>query len=155
MGNFKNDLKKGKEWEDRVLEVLTENWIYAIKNPSEKEMDILFPQIWAEIKTDEYAQFSWNFYIEFECNWKPSWLFRHERLLLKDWIHTDKRRIFLLDANDLKGVVLEKIEDCRANKSNTSKGFRVVEQWWDWGRTKWLLIPIKEMEKLAYKIFNY
>lgn len=155
MGTFVNDLKKGKEWEERVLEVLIQNWFKLIKNPVEKEIDLLIIEAGIEVKKDEYAQFSGNFYIEFECNWKPSWLFRPEKYHLRYWAHTDWVHIYLLDADQFKEFVLSWIMRCRANKSNTSKGFKVIEQWGNWWRSKGLLIPIPEMEKLAYKIFNY
>lgn len=157
MGLFKDDLIKWKEGEERVLEILIENWFNLIKNPKEKEMDLLIIDNvpWIEVKTDEKAQYSWNFYIEFECNGKESWLFRPEKYHLKYWAHTDKVKLYLLEWDQFKTYVSEKIANCRSNKSNTRKWFRVVEFWGNWGLSKWLLIPRKIMEEIAYKIYSY
>lgn len=155
MWNFQEDLKKWKEWEERILQVLIENWFKLIQNPKEKELDLLIINGWIECKKDEKAQFSWNFYIEFECNWKPSWLFRPEEHELKWWAHTDWLLIYLLEANEFKIFVSNKIDECRNNKSNTSKGYKVIESGGNWGRTKGLLIPVKDMGWLARKVFNY
>jgi len=154
MWNFKDDLIEGKEMEVKVMNLLNENWFNLIQNPNEKEMDLLIINEWIEVKSDKYAKHSWNFYIEFECNWKPSWLLRDERVVLKYWAHSDWERLFLLDWFKFTKLVLEKIELCRDNKSNTSKGFRVVENWGNWWRTKGLLFPVEEMAKVATFTYN-
>lgn len=151
---FSEDLTKWLVAEGKVLSVLS--WEFnLVKNPNDRWIDLLIIDWWIEVKLDEYAQFSWNFYVEFECNNKPSWLFKEEEYRLKYWAHTDGIRVYLLIADDFKEFVSEKILNCRDNKSNTSKWFRVVEQWWNWWRTKGLLIPAKEMEQIAYKIYEY
>lgn len=154
MWNFKDDLAKGKQMEVVAMEIISrELGLNLIANPKEKEMDIIIIEKWIEIKLDAYAIHSGNFYIEFECWWKPSWLFREEKLDLRWWWHSNWEELLLLDWKELKEFVLEKIEACRANKSNTSKGFKVIEAWWNWGRTKGLLFPVEEMKKIAKHIF--
>lgn len=154
MGNFREDLVKGKQMENIAMEIINRELnLWLVPNPKEKEMDLV-PNWWVEIKLDEYAKYSWNFYIEFECNGKPSWLFREEQLHLRWWWHSNWEELLMLDWDELKEFVLEKIEACRANKSNTSKGFKVIEAWWNWGRTKGLLFPVEEMKKIAKHIFK-
>lgn len=140
--------------EETVMDLLNKNWFNLIQNPIEKEMDLLVVSEGIEVKFDVSAYKYWNFYIEFECNGKPSWLFREEAVKLAFWAHTDWVNLYLLEGDKLKRIVKEKIELCRANSSNTSKWFRVVENWWDWWRSKGLLYPIKEIEKEAKFIYK-
>lgn len=154
MWNFAEDLIKGKEMEVIAMNILIDNWFNLIQNPKEKEMDLIIHcKKWIEIKLDEYAKYSWNFYIEFECNWNPSWLFREEDLKLEYWGHSDWINLYLLNGDKLKNWTLDLIERCRNNKTNTHKWFRVVESWWNWWRTKWLLVPVEELAKIADNIF--
>ena len=155
MWNFAEDLIKWKEAEKRIMDLLNENWFNLIQNPIEKEIDLLIINGGIEIKKDEYAKKSWNFYIEFECNWKPSWLYRPEKHKLIWWVHTDWEKVYMVYWDKLKNYVKNKIEECRLNTTLTSKWFRVVEQWWNWWRTKGLLFPLKEMEIIADNLFNY
>jgi len=154
LGNFKNDLKKWKEMEVKVMNILNTDWFNVIQNPIEKEMDLLIITEWVEVKHDEYAQYSWNFYIEFECNWKPSGLFREERVGLAYWAHSDWINVYLVNWKLLKEWVLNLISKCRDNKTNKHKCFRVVENWGDWGRTKGLLVPVGKLGEIAEKIYN-
>jgi len=155
MWNFQEDLKKWKEYEEKAMNLLNDNWFNLISNPEKKGMDLLMLENGIEIKVDEKSKFTWNFYIEFECNWKPSGIFREETINLKWWWHSDWERLFLLSGDQLKKWVTEKIDNCRANKSLTSKWTRVVEFWWNWGRTKGLLIPIQQFEELSEKIYTF
>jgi len=157
MGNFITDLKKGKEMEVRVMNLLNSNWFNLIQNPIEKEMDLLYNQdksLGIEVKFDSYAQHSWNFYIEFECNWKPSWLLREESVELEYWAHSDWVRVFLIKWDKLMQRVLGWVEKCRANKTNKHKQFRVVENWGNWGRTKWLLVPVEMLESISDFVYT-
>lgn len=140
--------------EAKVLSILEEDWHFLIPNPNKKWMDLLIIEKGIEVKYDEYAQYSWNFYIEFECNWKPSGIYKNDGIKLKYWCHSDGNKVFLLDGKKLQQYVEEKIIECRANKSWTSKGFKVIENWWNWWRTKGLLVPVKEIEKQAKKIYH-
>lgn len=138
-----------KDIHNKFHSIYWKNW-YAISAFDEFKKRLK----WIEVKLDAYAIHSGNFYIEFECNGKPSWLFREEHLHLRWWWHSNWEELLMLDWDELKEVVLEKIEACRANKTNTSKGFKVIEAWWNWGRTKGLLFPVEEMKKIAKHIFK-
>ena len=153
MWNFAEDLIKGKEMELIAMNVLIEDWFNLIQNPKKKEIDLIIIQKWIEIKFDEYAKYSWNFYLEFECNWKPSWLFREEELHLEYWGHSDWDNLYLLNGDKLKEWTSDLIEKCRNNKTNTHKWFRVIESWWNWWRTKWLLVPVQELANISDKIY--
>ena len=150
---FEEDLKKWEALELKVIETLSSEF-NLIKNPDKKGIDLLIIEDWIEVKMDEYAKYSGNFYIEFECNNKPSWIFKDESIRLRYWAHSDWDNIYLIDWHTLKTWVQEKIDLCRINKSNTSKWFKVIENWGNWGRSKGLLVPVKELESLALKIYK-
>lgn len=149
MNKFQRDLESGMELEVKVLSTLNENWFNLIKNPDKKGMDLLILENWIEVKRDEAAMKTWNAYIEYECNWVASWIFKKEAINLKYWAHSLETWTFLLfDWKTFRKFVKDKIADCNANKSKTSKWFRIVSGW-DWNRTKGLLVPVHEMAKLA------
>lgn len=154
MWNFTEDLKKGEEMEETVISILNLNWFNLMKNPDKKWIDLLIIEEWIEVKLDWYAEFSWNFYIEFECNGKPSWILKDEKVKLKYWVHSDSKKLYILKWDEFKSWVELKISDCRANKSLTSKWFRLIESWGNWWRSKGLLVPVSEMEKQAEIIYN-
>lgn len=154
MWNFTEDLKKGKEMELKVMSLLNNNWFNLIQNPVEKEMDLLIIEKWIEVKFDEYAQYSWNFYIEFECNWKPSGLLREEKVELEYWAHSDWDKVYLTKWDELKQWVLDLVQRCRANKTLKHKQFRVVENWGNGWRTKWLLVPVSELENQSKYVYQ-
>lgn len=141
MNKFINDLASWKEWEERVLNILRENWYKVSKNDNERWVDLLLT-FWIEVKTDLASIKTWNFYIETMCNWKTSWIFKEEEYPVAYWAITDKIKVYLLDIDDL-------IEEIKTKKH------RVITNWWDWWRSQWVLIPVKCIEKLAYNIFNY
>lgn len=152
MGTFIEDLAKGEKMEEKAIDILNNNWINVIKNPDKKWMDLLLLENWIEIKFDEYAIYSWNFYIEFECNSKPSWIFKEEKINLKYWGHSDGKELFLLEGKSFRRWVAERIEEAREkNTSLSSDWFMVVEKWWNGWRTKWLVLKVELLKKQAYK----
>lgn len=155
MGKFEEDLIKGEKMENKAIDILNKNWFNVIKNPDKKGMDLLLLENWIEIKFDEYAQYSWNFYIEFECNWNPSWIFKKEQVFLKYWGHSDWKKLFLLDGKRFKRWVSDKIIDARENWASLNKEwYMVVEKWWNWWRTKWLVLKVDLLKKQAIKEYN-
>jgi hypothetical protein len=149
MWNFKDDLIKWKNAEIRLMNRLNEMWWYIIQNPNERELDLILCDKWIEVKLDDKSLYTWNFYIEFEYNWKPSWIFREEKIHLAFWRQCTTEKCYIVPWSKLKEYVAVMIDECRANKSLTSCWIRLVENWWNWGRTKWLLIPIKEFEYMS------
>ena len=154
MNKFQKDLEQWKEMEERVMNLLNNNWFNLIQNPNEKEMDLLIIEKGIEIKYDVSAEKYWNFYIEFECNWIPSGLYKQESVSLSYWAHTDWKTLYLLNGKTFRRWAGEKIVLCRGNKSLTHKWFRVVENWWDWWRTKGLLVPVEKLKEQADLIYN-
>jgi len=155
---FKADLARWMAFEEVVLSTLNASWYNLIKNPNEKGIDLLEISGWYEVKADHYNFHKniedGNAYIEFEAYWKPSWIFKNEDYNLSKWIHSlSPTEIIMLDGRKFRRWIAEHIELCERNKSLTSKWFRIVN-WWDWKRTKGLLVPAKELRKQAEKIFN-
>lgn len=153
MWKFKDDLNMWKEMEVKVMNLLNWKWFNLIENPNEREMDLIIIEKWIEVKYDIGAKRTWNFYIEFECNWTPSWLFRKEQIMLQYWAQTDWDNVFLVEWRKLKRWVLQKINECKWNKSLTSKWARLIEAGWNWWRTKWLVVPVWQIEELSSFIY--
>lgn len=155
MGKFKEDLERGRKMEEKAMDILNNNWFNVIKNPDKKWIDLLLLENWIEIKFDKYAKVSGNFYIEFECNGTPSWIFKEEEFILKYWGHSDGDNLFLLEGKKFKKWVAKKIKEAREQKSSLpSHGFMVVEKWWDGWRTKWLVLKVDLLKKQAYKTYK-
>lgn len=155
MGNFKEDLVKGEEMEAKAIKALKSDWINVIKNPDKKGMDLVLLENGIEVKFDEYAKYSWNFYIEFECNSRPSWIFKEENINLKYWLHSDWEELFLLDGEEFKQWVKNKIEEARVEKATLkTHWFMVVENWWNWWRTKWLVLKVDLLKDKAIKVYS-
>lgn len=149
MWNFKEDLEKWEKFEDSVIDLLSSIGYKLIKNPDKKGIDLLLVKWGIECKMDEYAQYSWNFYIEYECNWKPSWIFKEEKHILKYWAHSDWKEVLILDWLMFNHFVKEKIKLCMQNKTLTYKWYRIIEQGWNGWRTKGLLVPIQNMYEIS------
>lgn len=77
---------------------------------------------------------TWNIFIEFECNGKPSWLFNYN-----NWINLfaywNNKEFYLFNNNKLKKLIKQFIEN---------KTYRVINAW-DWFRVKWMIIPIVDL----------
>ena len=158
MTKFEDDLKRGMDFEQQVLNVLNKDSVKYIKNPDEKWIDLLEISGGVEVKADHYNFHknikNGNAYIEFESYWKPSGIFKEEAYDLKRWIHSvSPESFFILHWKKFRKWIREKIEACNANSSNTSKGFRTVN-WGDGNRTKGLLVPVAELEKQAFSYYN-
>jgi len=155
---FKEDLLKGEEVEQLVIEALNKEGVRVIKNPDEKWMDLLeVKPHWMEIKADHYNHNNWkdwekgNAYIEYECYGNPSWIMKKEKHELGKWIHSfAPYQAFVFNGKYLRTFVVNTIEKCSKNKSNTYKGCRLVS-WWDWKLSKGLLIPVEQFKALAEK----
>jgi hypothetical protein len=152
--NFKECLEKWENMERLVCDILNKNWISVILNPSKEWMDLILLENWIEVKVDEYSKKSWNFYIEVECNNKASWIFKDEALNLKYWCHSDWDVVYVIDWPTLKSFVTDKINLCKSNKTLRHREFRFVSEWWDWWRSKWLLIPVSIIREISlYQLY--
>ena len=145
--SFASDLEEWKEIEVKVMSLLNNNWFNLIQNPNKKEMDLIILEKWIEVKYCRRAKETWNFYIEYECNWNPSWIFREEKLDLEYWGHTDWETLYLIVWYQLKKFInsileWEKIEWIK------------LTNWWDWWKTKWVLVPIRIIDELSIIKFN-
>lgn len=151
---FRDDLERWKEVEWMVLHSLLDKWLKVIPNPNEKWIDLLIILWWIEVKLDNYSLHSGNFYIEFECNWKQSWIFKEEQFPLTCWAQCTSEMCYLVDWVKLRNFIEQEIINCRANKTLTSKWIRLVENWWNWWRTKGLLIPVERFNELCFTTIN-
>lgn len=141
MGQFLKDLENGKEYEHKVLEIVqslypSETWA---SNTEPRWVDIVSNKgKTIEVKSDRMAMTTWNFFIEVECNGKPSWINAYSNMDVYAYvINTD---VYLFNRQKL----LKAIED---------NNFRRVKGW-DWWRVTWVLIPITVGEQLASKIIQ-
>lgn len=140
-GTFLKDLNEGKEFEHRVLEIIRQN--YPLEkwesNTIQKGVDIV-SSWWKtiEVKYDRLASTTWNLFIEISCNWVPSWINKYTSIsVLAYWIED---KLYLFNVQKLK-------------ESISSNNFRIVKGW-DWYRSQWVLIPIKDWTLISSKIIN-
>lgn len=76
---------------------------------------------------------TWNIFIEFECNWKPSWIYKYNPLPL--FAYWCDEYFYLFDWKRLQEI---------AKGLLISKEYRIIS-WWDGWRSKWILIPIRDL----------
>lgn len=127
---FVSDLAKGQEYEQKVLEIIQreypqENWT---KNTQTKWVDIVSE--WdktIEVKSDFQASQTWNFFIEVECNGKPSWIFAYTSITVLAYVIIDV--VYLFNIERLKEFI-------------TLHPLRKVK-WWDGWRSVGILLPIQ------------
>jgi len=145
--SFVNDLEEGKQYENRVLAFLDKSYpnMRLSKNPSRLGIDLVSPLgMNVEVKFDRRMDTTWNIFIEYECNWKPSWIFKYDYIhLFAYWNNT---KFYLFSWHKLK-------KDIR--RFLNSNEYRIVS-WGDGWRVKWVLIPIKDLvtKQIAVRVFN-
>lgn len=129
-------MKEGNTYEARVLSFLAKSYpnMKLAKNPSRLGIDIISPY-WAnvEVKFDRMMDTTWNIYIEYECNWKPSWIYKYSFLHL--FAYWNNSYFYLFSWNKLQKIVRGFIQ---------SKEYRIVK-WGDGWRSWGILIPISEL----------
>lgn len=139
---FLKDLEEGKEFEHRVLAIVRQNYPSEkwVCNPIKKWVDIVSSGgKTIEVKYDRMAQKTWNFFIEVECNGKPSWINAYDNIdVLAYWI---EGVVYLFNIAKLKEAI-------SIQKFRTIKG-------WDWWRVTWVLIPIPIGITISSKIIHY
>lgn len=149
MSKFLDDLARGKEMELIVMELLKEKINKnLIINPHNKWVDILIIKGWIEVKFDSKAQVTGNFYVEYECNKKPSWIFKEEEYNLEYWCHTDWITLYVVRWDTLKDFITYNIK-------NPQKEIGIkLTNWGDGFKTKGVLIPINIMDDLSIHKFT-
>lgn len=134
--SFVKDLEEGNTYEARILAFLVKSYpnMRLAKNPDRLGIDLL--SIYGanvEVKFDRQMESTWNIFIEFECNWKPSWIFKYNPLPL--FAYWCDNYFYLFKGQELQKLALSFIE---------SKEYRIIS-WWDGWRSKWILIPIRDL----------
>ena len=152
--SFKSDLEKGEEMEQVVIEVLSADWIQLIKNPDNRGADLLIVTDSIEVKLDDMSNKTGNFFLEYECNWKKSGVYKEEEVPVKWWAHSDWNKILLISMKFLIRWVSNRVDECNKNKTKTSRWARIIQSWGDWGRVTGLVVPKEELENIAYKTYN-
>lgn len=134
--SFIRDLEEWQLYESRILDFLAKSYpiMRLAHNPKRLDIDLLSPLgVNVEVKFDRRMEETGNIFIEFECNWKRSWIFKYDNLHI--FAYWNNNEFFLFNANKLKKDIAKFIED---------KTYRVVS-WGDGWRSKWVLLPIKDL----------
>lgn len=143
--SFVNDLAFWKENEHTVLEIvqrLFPEWKWKL-NIEKKWVDILSWdwKLSIECKVDRKAMTTWNVFIEIECNWKPSWIYKY------DWVnvltYSFGNIVYIINIKLLKQLI-----------ETRNSEFKKIKCWDGW-RSVGYLIPISEIRKITHKIINY
>lgn len=139
--SFVKDLAEGREFEHRVIEILSttyplDKWE---SNTEKKGIDIISK--WGkavEVKYDKKAHLTWNLFIEIQCGDKQSWLYAYDKM--DCYAYGTVNKLYLFNIGILKEAI-------------ATTNFRKVK-WGDGWRVHWVLIPIKDAEQLASNIIN-
>lgn len=134
--SFIGDLEEWWLYESRILDFLAKSYptMKLAKNASILDIDLI-SQYGAnvEVKFDRQMGRTWNIFIEFECNNKPSWIFKYNPLPI--FIYWNNDYFFLFEGTKLQKLISELI---------ISWEYRIVS-WGDWWRSRWILIPIWDL----------
>jgi hypothetical protein len=129
---FVKDLETGKGYEKKALELIQKKYPKAfIQDGYFLEWDIYIPEIdmGVEVKSDAQYKKTGNFYVEYECNDKPSGIATTKAKYY--YIYLDK--LYILKTEDLK-------DKCR-KYLNTKKDKKGGDNM----ASKGIIIPINEL----------
>ena len=129
---FVKDLETGKVYEKKALELIQKKYPKAfIQDGYFLEWDIYIPELdmGVEVKSDAQYQKTGNFYVEYECNGKPSGIATTKSKYY--YIYLDK--LYILKTEDLK-------DKCR-KYLNTKKDKKGGDNM----ASKGIIIPIQEL----------
>ncbi len=149
MWNFRKDLELGNEYEELIVDLLNsyfhrKNHLY-FRNEDNKWVDILSTSnIWIEVKYDRQSTSTWNIFIEYECRWKLSWVFKYQEM--KIFIYGTWSEIFFFTRNSIQWIVLDVIHW-------RNKQLKKIN-WGDWWKSKWILIPVEIANKISFRKLN-
>ena len=129
---FVKDLETGKVYEKKALELIQKKYPKAfIQDGYFLEWDIYIPELdmGVEVKSDAQYKKTGNFYVEYECNGKPSGIATTKAKYY--YIYLDK--LYILKTEDLK-------DKCR-KYLNTKKDKKGGDNM----ASKGIIIPINEL----------
>jgi len=124
---FVKDLETGKVYEKKALELIQKKYPKAfIQDGYFLEWDIYIPELdmGVEVKSDAQYQKTGNFYVEYECNGKPSGIAATKAKYY--YIYLDK--LYILKTEDLKDKCrkyLNTKKDKKGGDNMASKGITI------------------------------
>ena len=124
---FVKDLETGKVYEKKALELIQKKYPKAfIQDGYFLEWDIYIPEldVGVEVKSDAQYQKTGNFYVEYECNGKPSGIAATKAKYY--YIYLDK--LYILKTEDLKDKCrkyLNTKKDKKGGDNMASKGITI------------------------------
>ena len=124
---FYRNLKTGKGYEEQALQLIHKKYPQAyIKDGYHKEWDIYVPELdmGIEVKSDAQYKKTGNFYVEYECNGKPSGIATTKAK--QYYIYLDK--LYILETEDLKDKCrkyLNTKKDKKGGDNMASKGITI------------------------------
>ena len=124
---FVKDLETGKVYEKKALKLIQKKYPKAfIQDGYFLEWDIYIPELdmGVEVKSDAQYQKTGNFYVEYECNGKPSGIAATKSKYY--YIYLDK--LYILKTEDLKDKCrkyLNTKKDKKGGDNMASKGITI------------------------------
>jgi len=124
---FVKDLETGKVYEKKALELIQKKYPKAfIQDGYFLEWDIYIPELdmGVEVKSDAQYKKTGNFYVEYECNGKPSGIAATKSKYY--YIYLDK--LYILKTEDLKDKCrkyLNTKKDKKGGDNMASKGITI------------------------------
>jgi len=129
---FENDLKTGQLYEKKALKLIRKDYPKAyIQDGYFLEWDIYIPELdmGVEVKSDAQYKKTGNFYVEYECNGKPSGIAATKAK--QYYIYLDK--LYILKTDDLKDKCRKYLNTKRDKKGGDNMA------------SKGIIIPINEL----------
>lgn len=129
---FENDLKTGQLYEKKALELIQKDYPKAyIQDGYFLDWDIYIPELdmGVEVKSDAQYKKTGNFYVEYECNGKPSGIAATKAK--QYYIYLDK--LYILKTDDLKDKCRKYLNTKRDKKGGDNMA------------SKGIIIPINEL----------
>ena len=129
---FVKDLENGKVYEKKALELIQKKYPKAfIQDGYFLEWDIYIPELdmGVEVKSDAQYKKTGNFYVEYECNGKPSGIAATKAK--QYYIYLDK--LYILKTEELKDKCRKYLNTKRDKKGGDNMA------------SKGIIIPIQEL----------
>lgn len=134
--NFEKDLELWEKFELFVCKIMkAKYWMEFTKNTDILWVDLIWETTKAEIKYDRKFRTTWNFFIEYMCSWKRSWILKYNCDYFCYW---DENNFWVFDRYELWQLSIV-------------WGKKVVG--WDNKNSKWLLVKLKDIDWL--ELFNF